>query len=369
MERPIFQPVGTPMEDLDTPALVVDLGVMEANIETMHSAFRSFPAALRPHVSAHQCPQVAHRQIAAGATVGGIAVATVGEAGVFAGTGFTDILVTNQVVTGSKISRLCGLAQANRIGVAVDNPKNVDQLSRISSEAGVTLHVLVELDVGGGMSGALSEEAVRALAQQVEESPGLQFEGLLAREGPQHSPGAGESAAETRRRLQPLLDTRQLLEEGGLAVSTVSVGGTRHYDVAGQIPGVTEILAGSYPLMDYNSCQHRPEFRPAAKILGSVIGHPVEERAVLDAGHKATGPDLGVPVIEGFPGATASRFSAEHGIVDLEGTAATLLGLTDKALLVPFNLSLTINQYDYIRAVRNGRLEGFWPISARGQFG
>ena len=369
MERPIFQPVGTPMEDLDTPALVVDLDVMEANIETMHSWFGSVPAGLRPHVSAHQCPQIAHRQMAAGATVGGIAVATVGEASVFAAAGFTDILVANQVVTRSKIARLCGLARANRMAVAVDNDLNIANLSQMASDAGISLHVLLEIDTGQGMSGVAPGNEALGLARKVMQSSGLEFDGLLSRQGPLFSSGQRESEQETRNRLQPVLDTRQQLEQAGVPVGSVSAGSTHNYDVAGQVAGVTEVLAGYYPLMDYSSCQYRTEFQPAAKILGSVIGHPVEGRAVLDAGHKATGPDLGVPVIDGFPGATASRFSAEHGIIDLQGAAGERLAPMDKALLVPFNLALTINQYDYIRAVRNGRLEGFWPISARGQFG
>jgi D-serine deaminase-like pyridoxal phosphate-dependent protein len=369
MERPIFQPVGTPVEDLDTPALVVDLEVMEHNIETMHSAFRNSPARLRPNVSVHQCPQVAHRQLAAGGTVGGIAVATVGEAAVFAAAGFNDILVANQVVTRSKINALCGLAQSNRIAVAVDNPNNVATLSEVASLAGVRLHVVVEVDVGSGVCGVTPGENAIELARLVDQSSGLEFDGLLAREGESHQGDRASIEADTRRRLEPVLETRRQLEQTGVSVSTVAVGGTHNYDVAGQLPGVTEVMAGSYPLMDYASCQFRTEFSPAAKILGAVIGHPVEERAVLDAGHKATGPDLGVPVLEGFAGATASRFSAEHGIIDLEGEAVARLAPMDKALLVPYSLALTINQYDYIRAIRNGKLEGFWPISARGQFG
>ena len=369
MERPIFQPVGTPVEDLDTPALVVYLEVMEANIETMHSVFRSSPAKLRPNVSVHQCPQIAHRQLAAGGTIGGVAVATVGEASVFANVGVTDILVANQVVANSKINRLCGLAQASHMGVAVDNPQNVAVLSQAASLAGVTLHVVVEVDAGRGICGVPPGSVALELARLVDQAPGLEFQGLLAKDGPANPTDRGSVEADTLRRLQPVLDTRRLLEQGGLRVSSVIVGGTHNYDVAGQLSGVTEVMAGSYPLMDYNSCQYRAEFSPAAKILGAVIGHPVEDRAVLDAGHKATGPDLGVPVLEGFPGATATRFSAEHGIIDLDGPAVAQLAPTDKALLVPFNLPLTINQYDYIRAVRDGRLEGFWPISARGQFG
>ncbi|SUZ99007.1 uncharacterized protein METZ01_LOCUS51861, partial [marine metagenome] len=129
MERPIFQPVGTSVEELDTPALVIDLDVMDKNIQTFQGYFAATVAKARPVVTSHLCPQIARRQLDAGGTVGGIAVTTVGEAEVFASAGFSDILLANQVVTVSKIRRLCALAGQTSIGIAVDNPDNAQQLS------------------------------------------------------------------------------------------------------------------------------------------------------------------------------------------------------------------------------------------------
>ena len=369
MERPLFQPIGTLAEELDTPALVVDLDLMESNIEILHSAFRQTAAKVRPHVSAHQCPNIAHRQLAAGDTVGGIAVSSVGEAEVFANAGFSDILVANQVVTRPKIRRLCALARDHRITLAVDNPENVTVLSELAQRAGITLHILVEVDAGLGRCGVAPGSAALELARKAQSFRGLQFNGLMAYEGSILNVSRSELESETRRRLQPVLDTRELLERESVAVSVVSVGGTHNYDIVSKLSGVTEVQAGSYPLMDYNYCQFRTEFASAARILSTVIGHPIEARAVVDAGHKATGPDLGVPVLDGFPGGTATRFSAEHGIMELSGAAVSQLNPQDKAWLVPFNLALCINQYDYIRVVRRGKLKGLWPISARGRFG
>ena len=166
-----------------------------------------------------------------------------------------------------------------------------------------------------------------------------------------------------------MLDTKKSIESDGLRVPNVSVGGTWLYDIAGEMPGITEVQAGAYPLMDYDSCQLRGEFSQAAKILAQVISHPVEDRAVLDAGHKATGPDLGLPVLEGFAGAKATRFSAEHGSLELEGEAVGQFKPGDKAWLLPYHLGLCLNQYDYIRVVRDGKLEGLWLMSGRGRFG
>ena len=375
MERPVFQPPGTPVEELDTPALVVDLDVMGRNIEILHSSFNESRAQVRPYVAAHQCPQIAYFQIEAGNTPGdgGIAVATLGEAEVFTEAGFRNVLIASQVVTRSKIARLCALAQANAISIAVDSVGNVEALSQAATASGTEVGILVELDVGLGRCGVAPGADALALAKAVAGSPGLYFEGIMAvpslpSAGDSDAPDKSVMEATARQQLQPVLDTRELLEREGLSVSTVSVGGTHNYDVAASLSGITEVQAGSYPLMDYNYCRIRPELTPAAKVLAGVISRPNLHSAVLDAGHKATGPDQGRAVLEGIDGAEAVRFSAEHGILQLEDVPLDGIKSGDKAWLVPFNLSLCFNQYDYVRAVRGGKLEGYWSIAGRGRF-
>ena len=379
MERPVFQTPGTPMEELDTPALVVDLDVMDRNIDTVHACFSHSSVKIRPHAGRHQCPQIAHRQLQAGATVGGIGVTTVGEAEVFSDAGFGDILVANQVVTQPKIRRLCSLAGSNSITVAVDDPGNVAALSKAATASGITIGVLVELDVGLGRCGVTPGDEALTLARTVSRAPGLRFDGLMAIPPTPISPAeSGDHAetpdhrrldAEAKSHLQQVVDSRELLEREGLAVSTVCVGGTHNYAIAAGTAGVTEVLAGSYPLMDYNLCRWRPELTPAARVLASIISRPNGQRAVLDAGHKATGPDRGLAVLDGIAGAQATRFSAEHGVLELEGDGAQQIRPGDKAWLVPFDLGLCLNQYDYIRAVKGAKLEGFWAIAGRGHFG
>lgn len=374
MERPIFQPIGTPVEELDTPALVVDLDLMDKNIETLHAVFRRSSVKVRPHVSVHQCPQIAHRQLSAGGTVEGISVSTLGEAEVFSNAGFNDVLVASQIVTAPKIRRLCALARANKIAVAVDNAGNVTQLSEAAQTSGVTLGVLVEIDAGLGRCGVSPGAEALELAQAVHGSPGLRFDGLMAIP-PVVSPDSGSqgaaqpagTAAQARDQLQPVVDTRDLIERAGMQVSVVSVGGTHNYDVASELKGITEVQAGSYPLMDYHYCQCRPEFSPAARVLASVVSRPTGQSAVVDAGHKATGPDRGIAVLDGVPGAQAVRFSAEHGVLSLESDPSPHIQRGDKTWLVPYDLGLCFNQYDYVRAVKGGVLEGFWPIAGRGR--
>ena len=375
MERPIFQPPGTPVEELDTPALVVDLDVMGSNIRILHSSFRQSGAQIRPYVAAHQCPQIAHFQIEAGNTPGdgGIAVATLGEAEVFTEAGFRNVLIASQIVTRSKIERLCALARSNAISVAVDSTANVEALSQAATASGVEVDILVELDVGLGRCGVAPGADALALAKAVAGAPGVRLEGIMAvppfpSDGGSDAPDKAAMDAAARQQLQPVLDTRELLEREGLSVPTVSVGGTHNYDVAASLPGITEVQAGSYPLMDYNYCRIRPEFAPAAKVLAGVISRPNLHSAIVDAGHKATGPDQGRAVLEGIDGAEAVRFSAEHGVLQLEDVPLDGIKSGDKAWLVPFNLGLCFNQYDYVRAVRGGKLEGYWSIAGRGRF-
>ena len=368
MERPIFQPVGTPVEQLDTPALVLDLDVMDRNIQIFQGYFTDRAAKARPVVTSHLCPQIARRQLAVGGTNGGIAVTTLGEAEVFANAGFADILLANEVVTVSKIRRLCALAGQTSIGIAVDNPDNARQLSSGAVEMGVELRVLIEIEAGMGRCGISPGVKAIKLAQKVSALPGLKLEGIMGSvPGPKGDDDPSEHDAKTRANLQIVLDTKESIEQSGVDVQVVSVGGTHCYAQAVQMPGVTEVRAGRYPLMDYRLKSFLPELKPAAKILASVISHPIEAMAVLDAGHKSTAPDQGRPVLEGLEGGSATRFSAEHGIVELEGDAQKQLNAGDKAWLVPYELGASVNQYDYFRAAKNGKLEGFWPISARGR--
>ena len=377
MERPVFQPVGTPVEELDTPALVVDLDVMESNITRFHSSLKANGSRfhIRPHVSTHQCPHIAHIQAAAAGPENGIAVNTVGEAEVFAGAGFDDILISSPIAGRPKIARLCALAQSHRITVAVDSTGSIDVLSNAANAAGVILGILVEVDAGSRRSGVPMGEDAAVLAKHVSASHGLRLDGLMAafpdRTGQRvlmegcDAPSGGEG--ENKARLQELMETSKLVQQQAAQATVVSVTDSANYLIS-EVPGITEMQAGHYPLTDSAHFQVQPDCQPAARVLASVISHPTVGSAVLDAGHKSTGPDLGLPVLEGDPDAKAVRFSAEHGVLDLAESAQRRYMPGEKVWLVPFDLELSINQYDYIRAVRRGKLEGFWPIAARGRF-
>ncbi|MEE9198524.1 MAG: alanine racemase [Dehalococcoidia bacterium] len=368
MERPIFKPVGTPVGELDTPALVVDITVLERNIETLHSFFRGRVAKVRPHIESHRCPMIAHKQLAAGGTAGGICVTTVGQAMVFAERGVTDIFVANEVVTPRKIGRLCSLARHAGITVAVDSRENVDDLSEAASSGGVTLGVVVDINTRLNRCGVEPGRPAVDLAKAICKAPNLDFAGLMTYEGPILEEDPDRLAAESRKWAQQVLDTREMVEKAGMEVRVVSVGGTHNYEIVGDMDGVTEVPAGSYALMDYRYQPYRPQLRPAARVMATVTSVPEPGLAITDTGQKAIGADPGLPAVDGVAGATVDSLSAEHGNLRLEGDTGDGLDLRDKVWLVPWDIGACANLYDYIHATRDGKLEAVWDVAARGRY-
>ena len=368
MERPISKAPGTHVELLDTPAMVVDLTALEHNIETLHSFFRQHEAKVRPHVEAHRCPAIAAKQLEAGGTVGGISVTTLGEAEVFADHGFSDIFVANEIVTPQKIQRLCSLASRARITVATDTLTNIQDLSEASRRQRVHLRVVVDVHTGLDRCGVEPGRPAVDLARAISKADSLVFAGLMTYEGTILAQDQEELSAESRKWIQQVLDTREMVEREGLKVEVVSVGATHNYEVAGAMSGVTEVPAGSYALMDHRYMAHRPQFKAAASILSTVTSRPDADTAIIDAGQKATGTDTGLPAVAGNAGAEVARMSAEHGILTLKESAGQM-SIGDKIWLLPHDIGSCVNVHDYLSIVRDGKLEAVWNVAARGKYG
>jgi D-serine deaminase-like pyridoxal phosphate-dependent protein len=352
--------------ELDTPALLLDLDAFERNLETMAQFFADRPTSLRPHAKTHKCPEIARRQLEAGAI--GITCAKVGEAEVMAQAGVQDILIANQVVGDLKIDRLTDLASMCEMMVAVDDPTNVVALSQACQAKGVSLRILVEVDIGMHRCGVQPGAPAVSLGQQVAASPNLQLAGLMGYEG--HLvmvADAKEREAKVKQALAPLQETRELFQARGLPVGIVSGGGTGTYDISGANPPMTEIEAGSYVVMDASYVKVRPEFETALTILSMVISRPAPNRVVTDTGMKAATSDHGLPVPIDVPGASVRRLSEEHGLVELADPGAVRLCAGDKMRLVPGHCCTTINLYDNLHVVQGGALVDIWPIAARGR--
>jgi D-serine deaminase-like pyridoxal phosphate-dependent protein len=356
--------VGLPMEAVDTPSLLIDVGALERNIGRMAAFFATVPANLRPHFKTHKTPVIARKQIEAGAR--GITCAKVGEAEALVEGGIDDVLIANQVVGQTKLARLAGLARHARIAVAVDNPDNVAALSAAAQSAGSTVDVLVEINVGMNRCGVEPGEPARLLARRVLDSRGLRLRGLMGYEGHcQNIADRTEREAAVERSFGVLRETQRLLEASGIPVEVMSGGGTGTHDITGRFPWMTEIQAGSYATMDSTYAKLGLGFECALTLAATVISRPTPERAILDSGMKSITGEFGMPQVKNLPGAKLARLSEEHGTLELQG-ASPRLG--DKIELIPSHGCTTINLHDRFYGVRNGRVEAVWEIAGRGAF-
>lgn len=363
--------IGLEKYAINTPALLIDLEKMEYNISKMADFFRDKKVNLRPHIKTHKTPMIAHKQIEAGAI--GITCQKLAEAEVMAEAGIKDILIANEIVGTQKIKRLVNLAKYTRIKVAVDNSKNIADVSEAAQEKGVKVGILVEVNTGMNRCGVYPGEPALRLAQEVERQKNLEFLGLMGYEG--HTvfiKSYEERKRKAKEALNLLVDTKKLLEKKGLECKIVSAGATGTYNIAGSYPGITEIQAGSYVTMDtkYNGIQGiGGEFKQALSLLTTVISRPTDDRAILDAGMKAISIDMGIPEIAYPKGAKIDRLAEEHTyLVELEGTAKKQLKVSEKVEMKPSHGCTTINLHDYFYGIRDSIVESIWSIKARGKF-
>ena len=369
---------GTPLDEVDTPALIVDLPTLEANIETMHSFFQQRETKIRPHAKAHKCPDIARIQLAAGGTTGGVCTAKLGEAEAMVQGGIDQVFIANQIVTPLKIRRLMALAHHAHLMVAVDDPKNVEGLSEAAQAHGVAVDVVIEVNIRENRCGVEPGEAALELARQVEHAPGLRYAGLMGFEAVSGLPDFEERAIKTRERVQRLLDTREVVEQGGLPVEICSAGGTATWDITGTMSGITDVQLGAYIFMDLHY-RYLSGFGISLKVLTTVISRPRKGLAVVDCGHKTIGLNYlasmsnnkeegftGLPEVEHPFGARVMSLSAEHGILEVDGDAESLRP-GDKLILLPSYSGAPVNQNDFYLGVRSGRVEAIWEITGRGR--
>jgi D-serine deaminase-like pyridoxal phosphate-dependent protein len=350
---------------VDTPALLLDINALKANIDFLANYFRSRPCKLRPHFKSHKCTAIAGLQMKAGAV--GVTCAKLGEAEVVADAGIRNILIANEIVGPLKIRRLVDLCRRADPIVAVDSPENVRMLSEHASAAGTSIGVLVEVDVGMGRCGVPPGKAALDLAQAVAVSAGLRFEGLQGYEG--HCVDlrdATERADKTRASLKLLLATRRLIESSGFRVKIVSGGGTGTYDITGTSDGVDEVQAGSYACMDWWYGDIRPEFKQAMSILATVISRPQASKIIIDVGRKGTGSEWGPPRVRNLSGSRVTGFnSEEHTTIEVPPEAAVKVG--DRLEIIPSHGCTTSNLYSEFVVYDDGGVIDKWPIEGRGK--
>ncbi|MEV5709637.1 alanine racemase [Actinoallomurus sp. NPDC052274] len=351
-----------PYETIDTPALIVDLDRVRANVEEMAAVAARHGVALRPHVKTHKMPELATAQLAAGAA--GITCAKLGEAEVMADAGCADILLAYPLWGEPKLERLRALRERARVRVSLDSVEVAEQLGRVAGRA--PIEVFVEVDTGLGRLGRPPGRPTAELAGAIEKVPGVRVAGLLTHAGHAYRTTTSEELRRVaEREVTDLVETAGLCG-GGLEISVGSTPTARH---AAAVPGVTEIRPGTYVFNDATMIRLgvATEATAAARILATVVARPASDRFVVDAGTKCLAAD-GRPediVVAGRPELGMRFLSEEHGVGRCPADGGPEIG--ERLELIPNHVCPVSNLFDHAHGVRGGAPAGELAVAARGR--
>jgi D-serine deaminase-like pyridoxal phosphate-dependent protein len=359
--------LGSTKDDLDTPALCLDLDRMEANIRSVAETCRRHNVGWRPHSKGHKSSTIARAELDAGAM--GITCAKLGEAEIMAAGGVRDLLIANLVVGPHKVRRLVELRRKADPIVCIDHIEQALPIHRAMADAGLLVRVLIEVDIGLHRVGVAPGEPTLALARQLRELAGIELAGIMGYEGHLLTlEDPADKATQIGAALDSLVATKKLLEQAGIACPIVSCAGTGSYLYAARHPGITELQAGGAIFMDAfyrHKCQV-PELAYALTVLTTVVGRPAPERAIIDAGRKTLNIEVHTPLVAGRDDLRIVRLSAEHGELQLDPSAQGLK-IGDRLELIPGYADLTAMLHDQFFCFRGNRLVEIWPIEARGK--
>jgi len=349
-------------EDIETPALLIDLDALERNIQTMSAFAKDSNISLRPHFKTVKIPEIALMQVKAGAK--GITCAKLSEAEVLADAGVESILLACQVVAPAKLDRLAQLAgRIKYMAVAIDSVECVHYLNDACAKHGTRLHVLVELDVGQGRCGVRSYEEGLDVARAIMESPNLLFDGIHAYEG--HlvlKPELQIRSEGVEKLLAYVGGFRDFLEQHNIPVKEISGGGSGTFNLTHKNNVYTELQVGSYIYMDTRYGKLGLPFEQALYVTCMVISKH-NGVAVLDGGLKSLSTDNGEPLLTGL-NAESIKLSEEYCIVREPDVN---LNLRDTVVFIPSHCCTTINLYDTAYGVRGGCIEKIFDVKGRGK--
>ena len=360
------------ISELDTPALIVDLDVMENNLTQMAEYCRQHNLRLRPHTKTHKIPELARKQIEGGAS--GITVAKLSEAEVMIDAGLNDLLIAYPIVGPTKTARLAALAERARITVSLDSAEAARGISAAVSDRGVNVDILVEIDVGFGRVGVANDTEALKLAQTISSLPGLNFQGLM------FFPGQfgvePEERAVLRAQVNKLLDRCvETFAHAGLPIGVVSGGSTPSRYESDQFHGVNEVRPGTYIFNDRNTVGVSAASRNdcALSVLVTVVSTSVSSHAVIDGGSKTFSSDRyqaedgrGFGLIKEDPAAEIERISEEHGHINVSQSDRKYT-VGERLMVIPNHVCSTVNLHDEIYGVRGERVETVWRVAARGK--
>ena len=352
--------IGRRRHELITPALILDLPAARRNIEKMANRLKTMPAKLRPHIKVHKSPELARMQVDAGAI--GISTATVWEAIVMVRSGLDSIFIVNTIAGREKLAALAAIARDANVMVAVDDANNAADVAAAARDATSKVGVLIEVDTGMDRAGVDTPQQAVELARRVAALEGVELLGVTGYEG--HCSLTPERDLRARRQrvaMDLLIDSAEQIRAAGLPCPIVSAGGTGTWDWTATTPGVTEIQAGSYAVMDNFHGPMATDFEHALTVLTTVISRP-PDRVIVDAGNKS----LGAPALSTIRGHDLKvlRVDEEHGVFIADASYPLHVG--DVVELVPGYAPGTVNWYDAYHVVDGDRVVDIWPVIPRG---
>ncbi|MDX2151776.1 MAG: alanine racemase [Bryobacteraceae bacterium] len=360
------------IHQLDTPALVVDLDIMERNLCRVADYARSHGLRLRPHTKTHKTPALARRQLDLGAA--GLTVAKVGEAEVMLQAEPEDILVAYPVLGPAKLARLMAVAQQARVTVALDSLDAARQLSDAASAASLEIGVLVEFDAGLGRMGVVPGEDLIDLARQVRSLPSLRFEGIACYAG--HVKRMDDEGQEKFAHFSRLLESVcAAFERAHIDLPVVSAGSTPTLFHSHLAPSLNEIRPGTYIFNDRNTVESGACAAEdcAATMIVTVVSNARQGRVMIDGGSKTFSSDRPTAASDvtfgwlvGEPAVRFFQMNEEHGYLDTSLSGRSF-AVGERLRIIPNHVCVAMNLHETVYGIRGETVECSWTVAARGK--
>ena len=370
--EPIMLDDPIPLEELQTPALIIDLDVFDANLVKMQSYLQEQDIALRAHTKMHKCPIIARKQLESGAR--GVCAAKVSEAEVMCAAGIEDVLVTSPIATPDKVSRFVEARKNNPgLKIVVDCADSADLLAKVAGLEGLVVDVFVDMDLGMGRTGIETGDKTLQLVRHIGESNSLNLSGLQMYAGNcMHIEGFSERKQKYAHIMSKGIETLALLDEAGIVIPVVSGGGTGTYNMESDLGLINELQAGSYAFMDIEyrdiggvDSEQFLDFGVSLFVLVTAISQPQSRLITVDGGFKSFASDKMAPEFRDVEGVIYHWGGDEHGIVQLNNPSREIRLGNKLSMLTP-HCDPTVNLHDFYFPYRDGLVHEVWPISARG---
>ena len=370
--EPIMLDDPIPLEELQTPALIIDLDVFDANLVKMQSYLQEQDIALRAHTKMHKCPLIARKQVESGAR--GVCAAKISEAEVMGAAGIEDVLVTSPIATPDKVTRFVEARKNNPgLKIVVDCADSADLLAKVAGLEGLVVDVFVDMDLGMGRTGIETGDKTLQLVRHIGESNSLNLSGLQMYAGNcMHIEGFSKRKQKYAHLLSKGVETLALLDEAGIVIPVVSGGGTGTYNMESDLGLINELQAGSYAFMDIEyrdiggvDSEQFLDFGVSLFVLVTAISQPQSRLITVDGGFKSFASDKMAPEFRDVEGVIYHWGGDEHGIVQLNNPSHEIRLGNKLSMLTP-HCDPTVNLHDFYFPYRDGLVHEVWPISARG---